>query len=55
VKALCLGNFKFMDRLFAMLSHGFGASEKQAQLACFILNNIFQLSTPKTHQIFQKY
>jgi len=31
-----------MDRLFAMLSHGFGVSEKQAQFACFILNNIFQ-------------
>jgi hypothetical protein len=55
VKALCLGNFKFMDRLFAMLSHGFGVSEKQAQFACFILNNIFQLATPKTHHIFQKY
>lgn len=44
-----------MDRLFAMLSHGFGASEKQAQFACFILNNIFQLGTPKAIQIFAKY
>ena len=32
-----------MDRLFALLTHGFGVSEKQAQLACFIINNIAQL------------
>jgi hypothetical protein len=44
-----------MDRLFAMLSHGFGVSEKQAQFGCFILNNIFQLNTPKAMDIFQKY
>lgn len=44
-----------MDRLFAMLSHGIGVSEKQAQFACFILNNIFQLGTQKAHEFFQKY
>jgi hypothetical protein len=44
-----------MDRLFAMLSHGFGTSEKQAQLACFILNNIFQLNSNKSLEVFLRY
>lgn len=55
VKGFCLGNFKFMDRLFAILSYGYGNCEKQAQLACFILNNIAQLGTPEALQVFQKY
>ena len=38
-----------------MLCHGFGSSEKQAQLSCFILNNIFQLNTNKSLEVFRKY
>jgi hypothetical protein len=32
-----------MDRLFGFLSSGGGVNEKQAQLSCFILNNISQM------------
>lgn len=54
VKELCLNCFRFMDRLFATITHGFGASEKQAQLACFIINNIAQLGEPAL-TFFKKY
>ena len=36
----CLNNFKFMNRIFAILSHSTGNSEKQSQLAGYILNNL---------------
>lgn len=45
-KLICLGSLKFMERLFALMSHGYGVTEKQAQLACYILNHISQLHTP---------
>ena len=39
-KKACLNNFRFMNRIFAILSHSTGNSEKQAQLAGYILNNL---------------
>ena len=38
-----------------MLAHGFGAGEKQAQLACFTLNNIFQLGGAEVMRVFGRY
>lgn len=54
VKELCLNSFRFVDRIFATITHGFGTSEKQAQLACFIINNIAQLGEPAL-KLFKKY
>ena len=54
VKEICLNSFRFVDRLFATITHGFGNSEKQAQLACFIINNIAQLGEPAL-SFFKKY
>ena len=54
MKNLCLKSFRFLDRLFAIITHGFGVAEKQAQLACFIINNIAQLGEPAL-LAFKKY
>lgn len=54
VKSICLNSFRFLDRLFAIITHGYGAAEKQAQLACFIINNIAQLGEV-AFLAFQKY
>jgi hypothetical protein len=40
VREACLTSFSFMNRIFAILSHSTGSSEKQAQLAGYILNNL---------------
>jgi hypothetical protein len=32
-----------LDRLFAIISHGFAINEKQAQMACIIISNIAQV------------
>jgi hypothetical protein len=42
-----------MERLFAILSHGYGVTEKQAQLACYILKNLSQLHMGQA--VFRKY
>lgn len=54
MKVLCLNSFRFLDRIFAIITHGFGKDEKQAQLACFIINNIAQLGEPAL-KTFKKY
>jgi len=36
----CLDNFKFMNRIFAILSYSFGSNEKQLQLAGYVLSNL---------------
>lgn len=44
-----------MDRLFGLLTHGYGSNEKQAQLSCYILNNISQLHTEDSEMVFKRY
>lgn len=51
---ICLNSFRFLDRVFAIITHGFGVAEKPAQLACFIINNIAQLGEPAL-KTFKKY
>lgn len=43
VRVVFIGEMKFVERLCALMKGSEGVLEKQAQLACLIVNNLSQL------------